>query len=212
VPDTGSWFTWRTISKPVTLAAGRQSLRLVFDKVNVGGGSANVNWLRLSRAGAKSTAFTGTPSTLPGTVQSEGYDGGGEATAYHDTTFGNAGGAYRDNYVDIASTTDTGGGYIVGWTKAGEWLNYAVNVPTAGTYTLSARVSSNGAGGTFHVEFGGADKTGPITVASTGSWNTFRTITKTVSLSAGIQTMRVVMDANGATNAVANFNYVSISK
>ena len=212
VPDTGAWQTWRTISAPVALTSGRQSLRLVFDKAGVNGAAANVNWIRLSPAGAKSTPFSGTPVSLPGTVQAEAFDAGGEAVAYHDTTFGNSGGAYRTTAVDIATTTDTGGGYVVGYTKAGEWLNYTVNVPTAGTYTLSARVSSNGAGGTFHVEFGGVDKTGPITVASTGSWSTFQTITRPVTLPAGTQIMRVVMDANGATNSVANVNFVAIAK
>ena len=162
VPDTGAWQTWRTLSKPVTLTAGRQSLRLVFDTVGVSGGAANVNWLRLSPAGAKSAPFLSTgPANLPGIVQSEAFDAGGESVAYHDTTHGNAGGAYRSTNADIASTTDTGGGYLVGWTRAGEWLNYTVTVATTRTYTLSARVASNGTGGTFHVEFNGVDKTGP---------------------------------------------------
>lgn len=41
--------------------------------------------------------------------------------AYDDATSGNSGGAYRSTDVDIEPTTDTGAGYSVGWTRAGEW-------------------------------------------------------------------------------------------
>ena len=97
--------------------------------------------------------------TLPGKVEFENYDGGGHDIAYYETTAANTGGVYRSNAVDIQATTDTGGGYLVGWTKAGEWLKYTVNVVAAGTYTLDVRVASKGAGGTFHIEVNGVDKT-----------------------------------------------------
>jgi len=58
-------------------------------------------------------------------VQSEAFDTGA-SPSYYDTTHGNAGGAYRSTNVDISSTTDTGGGCMLGWTSAGEWLNYTV--------------------------------------------------------------------------------------
>ena len=159
-----------------------------------------------------STPYTGTPVALPGTVQFENYDAGGEGVAYHDTTSGNTGGVYRSNSVDLQTTTDSGGGYLVGWTKAGEWLNYTVNVTTAGTYTLDVRVASNGAGGTFHVDVNGVNKTGTLTAPNTGGWQTFQTITKTgVTLAAGVQIIRVVMDSNSATTAgIANMNWFRI--
>jgi Carbohydrate binding module (family 6) len=159
-----------------------------------------------------STPYNGTPAALPGTVQSENYDAGGEGVAYHDTTSGNSGGVYRSNNVDVQATTDSGGGYTLAWTKAGEWLNYTVNVTTAGTYSLDLRVASNGAGGTFHVEVNGVNKTGTLTVPNTGGWQIFQTITKTgVTLAAGVQTIRVVMDGNSATTAgVGNMNWFRI--
>jgi len=158
-----------------------------------------------------STPYLGTPAALPGTVQSENYDAGGEGIAYHDSTSGNAGGAYRSNNVDITAAADAGGGYLVGWTAAGEWLNYTVNVAAAGTYAIDVRVASNGAGGTFHIEVNGVNKTGAISVPSTGGWQTWQTITKTgVSLAAGQQIIRVVMDSIGASGSVANFNWFAV--
>src|SRR6185503_7954201 len=98
------------------------------------------------------------------------------------------------------------------WAFAGEWLNYAVNVSTAGTYDLDIRVASAGTGGRFHIEVNGIDRTGPLTVPNTGGWQTWTTIRKAgVSLSTGPQVLRLVMDANGATTAVGNFNWLRVA-
>ena len=57
--------------------------------------------------------YSGTPLGLPGTIQAEHYDRGGEGVAYHDTTAGNKGDVLRDDDVDLQTATDTGGGYKV---------------------------------------------------------------------------------------------------
>ena len=84
-----------------------------------------------------------------------------------------------------------------------------MNVATAGTYNLDIRVGSAGAGGTFHIEVDGVDKTGPIAVPNTGGWQTWQTIRVSgVTLAAGTQVWRVVMDTIGSTGAVGNFNWL----
>jgi len=144
-------------------------------------------------------------------VQFENYDTGGEGVGYHDTTPGNKGGLYRSDNVDIAAANDTGGGYYLGWVKAGEWVNYTISAATAGTFTIDLRVASNGAGGTFHIEVNGVDKTGPLTIPNTGGWQAWTTISKRgVALGAGRQVIRVVMDTNGATGGVGNFNWFAV--
>jgi hypothetical protein len=144
-------------------------------------------------------------------VQLENYDGGGEGVAYHDTTSGNSGGAYRTNNVDIETTGDTGGGFDLKSVKQTEWLKYTVNVAAAGTYTLDLRVASLGAGGTFHLEVNGVNKTGPLVVPNTSGWQTWTTVSKTgVSLAAGQQVIRVVMDANGASGSIGNMNWLKV--
>jgi len=156
------------------------------------------------------TPYSGTPIALPGTVQAEHYDRGGEGIAYHDTTAGNSGGVFRSDNVDLQTATDTGGGYKVKSAVAGEWLKYSVNATAAGTYTLTVRVASVGAGGTFHIEANGVDKTGPFTVPDTGDWQAWRTLTKTgVTLAAGPQILRLVMDSNGPSGLTGNFNWIA---
>ena len=104
---------------------------------------------------------------------------------------------------------DTGGGYAVGRVFAGEWLAYTVNVGTAGSYDIEARVASAGPGGTFHFEVNGVDRTGPFSVPDTGGWQSWTTVRKTgLSLNAGQQVWRLVMDSNGRTGAVADFNFI----
>jgi len=155
--------------------------------------------------------YSGVPLVVPGTIQAEDFDNGGEGVAYHDSDGGNTGGQYRATDVDIEVCGDTGGGYNVGWVKAGEWLEYTVNVTATGTYTIEARVASNGGGGTFHVESDGDNKTGSMSIPNTGGWQSYQTISKSgVGLTQGQHTLRIAMDSDGATGFVGNFNYLSV--
>jgi len=154
-----------------------------------------------------STPFGGTPAAVPGLIEAENFDDGGEAVAYHDTTAGNLGGKYRSTDVDVEATTDVGGGYSLGWVSASEWLKYTVSVATTATYTLELRVASPGAGGTCHVEIDGVDATGPIAVPNTGGWQTWASVTKTgIAITAGPHVVRVVFDTNGGTGLFGNVN------
>jgi N-acetylneuraminic acid mutarotase len=150
-------------------------------------------------------------TTVPGTVQAENFDNGDEGVAYHDTDTVNQGGGYRSTGVDIEPTTDSGGGYNVGHLGSGEWLEYTVDVPTGGNYALEARVASGGAGGTFHVDFNGVNKTGSLTLANTGGWQSWQTLTKTVSLGAGRQVMRVAIDSSFDGGDVGNINWIRLA-
>ena len=160
-------------------------------------------------ASAQPTPYRGTAAAVPGTIQAEDFDNGGEGVAYHDTTSGNAGGAYRSTDVDLETASE--GGYDVGWISAGEWLTYSVNVATAGNYLLEARVASLGGGGTFHVESAGVNLTGALTIPDTGGWQSWKTISKPVALAAGLQGLKVVFDTAGA-NAVGNLSWIRLSQ
>jgi len=215
VPSTGDWQAWTTVRRPgVTLARGIQVLRLVVDSVAIGARPVgNFNWIRAMLTSTDSKPFTGTPVTVPGILQAEDWDHGGGEVAFHDTSAGNSGGAYRDTDVDLESTSDAGGGYNVGWITAGEWLAYTVSVVNAGKYNFDIRVASRAAGGTFHIEANGEDVTGPLAIPSTGSWQTWTTLTRAgVTLGSGVQMLRFVIDSvsSGASSA-GNFNWMRIT-
>ena len=157
---------------------------------------------------AQDSPYGGSARPIPGGIQAEDFNDGGQGVAYYDHSSGNNGGQYRTTDVDIARTTT--GGYAVGWIGAGEWLRYTVNVTSAGNYAIVARVASAGTGGTFHIEFNGQDKTGSLRVPDTGGWSTYQDLPVVVSLSQGVQTMRVVFDTDGAsTGAVGNISFFS---
>jgi hypothetical protein len=144
--------------------------------------------------------------TFSSIVEVENFDNGGEGVAYHDNEAANQGGQYRTTEgVDVEVCSE--GGYNVGWTATGEWLEYTVNVATTGNYNVDVREASTLAGGTFHIEFNGVDKTGLFTTSNTGAWQTWTTLSKTgIALTAGTQVMRIYLD-----NANFNLNKVTFT-
>lgn len=107
---------------------------------------------------------------------------------FSDTTYGNQGGAYRSDDVDIEATTDQGGGFNVGWIRDGEWLAYEVTLPAAATYRIDYRVAALEAGGSIQLEQQGGDPVfGEIAVPATGGWQNWVTVSHEVALPAGTQ-------------------------
>ncbi|MDD5688632.1 MAG: carbohydrate-binding protein [Elusimicrobia bacterium] len=166
------------------------------------------------KSNAKTSETTDIKKQSSGTdikIEAEDFDKGGEGVGYHETDAINSGKQYRTTEgVDIQVCNDIGGGFNVGWVRVGEWLKYTINIETAGKYTIEVRVSCDGQGGKFHIEFDDVDKTGPMTVPDTGGWATWQTVTKTgVSLDAGKHVMKLSMDAIGA-KFIGNFNYINL--
>jgi mannose/cellobiose epimerase-like protein (N-acyl-D-glucosamine 2-epimerase family) len=164
-----------------------------------------------------SQPYAGAPlaiaSTGTTTIQAENFDVGRDGIAFHDADVVNSGGAYRATGVDIQSTTDSGGGYNVGWTRAGEWLGYTVDVAAAGTYDFEFRVAAATVGGKFHVEVDGKDATGILTVPNTGGWQSWQSVKRSgVALPAGVHLLKLAMDTAAANGSIANFNYFKLSR
>lgn len=177
------------------------------------GGAVDIGAYETGSASTPTSPATTQAISLPGRIQAEDYNTGGEGVGYHDTTSANLGGAYRNDGVDIQPCTDstTPSGqtcYNVGWPVGGEWMAYSVNVGTAGTYHVSARVASIYTGMKFHVEVDGKNVTGSITVPNTNGWQNWTTVTSgSFSLSAGAHTLKLVDETTGF-----NVNYFDITQ
>lgn len=129
---------------------------------------------------------------IPGKVECEFYNEGGEGVAYHDSDSVNNGsgklnpadGSYLHEFrmhegVDI-SYTKTGdiddnhynkvprdmGKLYVGWTVPGEWINYTVKVNQNATYQIGIMYTANG-DGTISLDLDSKDITGPLKIPST---------------------------------------------
>ncbi len=150
--------------------------------------------------------YRSTPLLLPGVLQAEDFDRGGESVAYHDHTAGNTGGRYRTGEgVDLETCSE--GGFNVAFLEPGEWIDYTVEVTQGpGDYLLVTRLATPNAGGTFHVEFNGMDVTGRLTAPKTGGWQTWANLTTAVKLQPGIQIMRFWRDT-GADFNVNRFTF-----
>jgi hypothetical protein len=154
----------------------------------------------------KREPYKGTAHAIPGRIEAEHYDLGGEGLAYHEVnTTGNQGGAtLRNDEVDIETTQDIGGGYNIAYIMAGEWLEYTVNVASGGVYDLDLRMAADGDGKILHIGMDGKDITGSVNVPNTSGWQTWQTVTiNGISLTAGEHVMRIAFETD-----YMNLNYV----
>jgi len=137
--------------------------------------------------------------TLPGTVLAENYDTGGQGVAYNVTSTNGTANTYRAQGVDLEAATAPATANNLGWTAAGQWFKYSVNVATAGTYTVSFLVAAPAAvADGFHISnSSGTNLSGSVNVPATGGYQTWVTVTATVTLPAGTQTLTVNQDAAG---------------
>jgi beta-glucosidase len=152
--------------------------------------------------------YGGSPAAIPGTIQAENYDTGGQGVACNVNSINGTGNNYRSDGVDLETTSDAGGGYDLGWTSGGQWFKYTVNVATAGTYTVSFRVAGPGAvTDAFHLSnSSGTNLSGSVNVPATGSYQSWTTVTASVTLPAGQQVLTLNED-----NINWNLNYMSLA-
>ena len=149
--------------------------------------------------GSTEGPYGGTAAAVPGTVLAANYDTGGQGVAYNVTSVNGSANSYRPDGVDLEACSDTGCGDDLGWTAAGQWFKYTVNVATAGTYTVSFRVAAPSAvTDALHIaNSAGTSLTGAVSVPSTGGWQDWSTVTASVTLPAGQQTLTVDQDNAG---------------
>lgn len=129
---------------------------------------------------------------IPGKVQCEFYDLGGEGVAYHDMDAVNNGsgklnpanGTFLNEFrmdegVDISYTKPDDidvhpynvveplmGELYVGWTEPGEWINYTVRIQKTGNYQVGLMYTASGDGG-ISLAMDGEDLTDELLVPST---------------------------------------------
>jgi hypothetical protein len=190
VPNTGAWTSFQWVGKDaVALGAGQHVLRITADAEYF-----NVDALRMTVMAPVQTPFSGTAAAVPGRIEAENFDKGGEGIAYHDATASNHGGLYRTNEsVDIISPY--AGGYVVNNFQTGEWLEYTIDVAQSGNYRVEALVSSTFTSSGFHFEIDGVAVTNKVAVTSTGAWTSFAWVGKRIALPAGHHVLRITSDA-----------------
>lgn len=154
------------------------------------------------------TPYSGTPIELPGIIQAQDFDNGGEGVAYHDTDTENKGDAYRTSEgVDIQETDDTSGDYNIGWIQSGEWLEYTVNVLDAGIYDFTLRAAAKNAN-SVEVSLGTTILAEELAVINTGDYKIYEDVVlQNVELAEGVNVLKIKVLADNV-----NINYMEFAK
>ncbi len=159
------------------------------------------------------TPFSGSPKMVPGRIEAENFDIGGEGVAYHDTEAGNIGLAYRPSEgVDIEGASD--GGFDVYWITAGEWIEYTFEVAESGTYEFTPYVSTVPGFGNFRMLIDNVDVSGKRAVTGTGGWQNWRGLpVRDVVLEAGVHILRFDFDSDSDKQGwLFSLNYIRVSR
>ncbi|WP_331963659.1 family 43 glycosylhydrolase [Ohtaekwangia sp.] len=136
-------------------------------------------------------------SSIPGTIEVEDYDRGGQGKAYSDSEAANNGNAYRvDEGVDVEMNSP--GNYNIGWTNGGEWMEYTVDVAEKSFYTIKTIAASPNKNSSIRFKIDGNDITGSVYIPNTGGWQSYKTISTTgVSLEAGQHILQLFEETGG---------------
>ncbi len=148
--------------------------------------------------------------SIPGTIEAEDFNTGGQGAAYNDHDAVNHGGEGRTGGVDIGWTGDQYGWYDIGWTGDGEWLTYTVADVDPGTYNIVFRVSSALDGYKSIIPSLSGVSFGQAVVPNTGGWGSYVDVTiPNVQITDGNanQVMHLYIVGGGF-----NFNYVRFDK
>jgi glucosylceramidase len=118
------------------------------------------------------------------------------------------------SYDDVSSfqteqCTDTDGGFDLGFAQDGSWAEYRNVDFGAGATSINVRVASAGTGGTleFHLDSLAGPVIAQALIPVTGGWQTWTTVTASVSAAAGVRVLYVVVKHSGGTGGIGNLNW-----
>jgi endoglucanase len=123
----------------------------------------------------------------------------------------NEGWAYRNDGVDIEKCSDTdpaGNGFDVGWTGAGEWLQYTVTSDSAAAWQVVIRNASGSDPAIVHLSIGGTDVCQPLQLPTSGGWQIWQSTTaENIIIPAGTSKIRFCFDKG--VSDVSYFKFVN---
>jgi hypothetical protein len=201
--------TWQTVSAACLPLPDRENAQLKLEFV---GGGFRLNWFQFG----SQMPYLGAPMPIPGRVQFEDYDIGGQQISYYDKTNTNGYLQYRPSeFVDIMPIVDGGVMGYAPFMEASEWMEYTCAVES-GHYTIVVRSSSPYAAQQLGLSIDGQTLT-TFTLPNSGQFFNFQnTAIPNVYLPGGEQVLRFTMLASsGVVNYVdyiRQFNAADITK
>jgi len=169
-----------------------------------GGGSSSGE---SSQSSVPQGPYNNKAATVPGTIEAENYDVGGDGTAYSDNDSENRGDAkFRDDEgVDIVKG---GTGKAIGYTASSEWVEYTINVTETAKYDIETN-ASNGSGSIGFTVYVDDKEIADFSGDKTADWDTYRKLTESSSseIKEGKHILKVKF-----TNSNTNLDYLKFTK
>ena len=146
-------------------------------------------------------AYNDKVAEIPGKIEAENYDEGGNRFSFYDKDAANKGEIYREDAVDVVTLDgatcngDACKGYAIGYTEAGEWLEYSVKVAADGKYGVRANVATASETSKIQLLVDGEVLLDTITFDKIDTtWNVYKEIDiGTADLTAGEHILRLVI-------------------
>ena len=166
-------------------------------------GKENSSTKRTLKVNGKRVPYNNKPISIPGVIQAENFDKGGEGMTFHDSDSNREGDKnYRSDSEGVDFVVGNNG-TAIGYTAKNEWLEYTIDVKEAGSYSYIATVSSGTTGSGFNIGVKKLTSTGsPTTLAkvsvpqtANNDWSKYTTVEGELSkdLEAGEQILRITI-------------------
>ena len=160
--------------------------------ISSGGGSTSP-----TSSSAAQPASSNSGASVEYKIEMEDYMQGGQGIAYNDLN-------YDEMEEHVSYRSDDGGivaagsGYGIGYTMAGEWFNYSLDVPCAGQYSVVARAATGNANASrFSISVDNVAGSVAVDVPSTpDNWNAYAEVDGkgTLNLGQGNNVVKVNFD------------------
>lgn len=147
--------------------------------------------------------------TLPGKIEMEDYDLGGQGIAYYDKDVENQGESYRNEGVDIVTvdSISESKGYAIGYTQEGEWTEYSIVTKKSAPYFYKAHVASGLDFSSFILMVDGKQVADTVKIPQTDNWNSYTMVDgKTSTIESGEHILRVRI-----SGAYANIDWIAFA-
>lgn len=187
VPNRG-WNTWQTITaENILLQAGEQYLDM----------RADSRYYIDKFIFRKSAPYQGTPyktHNIPGTIEAEDFDNGGQGIAYFDNspTINEGGYNYRNSTDGVGVDIENSAGSIhLSHTGSGEWVKYTFNVLESGIYDITMPVATGNGNASIWLIFDDVTICPTVSIDTKG-WNNYLNLTvPDISLTEGQHVMAI---------------------
>ena len=157
-----------------------------------------------------SAPYGSSPISLPGRIEAEQFDNGGEGFAFHDSGSDilqspseEQSAAHKFDSQDLDSVdsetdADDDSGQHIARMNTDDWLSYSVDVTKNAEYGFTFRVASPHSDKAFYLEVDDKRATPDIRVPNTGGWGQWQSISPNkISLTKGAHKIRLVSKTDG---------------